>query len=399
MVNFRTVSVFLFIACLFPFVSFYPLASDVQPTAFIFALLIIVLKAFLDDFKINKYKLIIFCYICFLSLRISFDGLDSNELSKIIAMHVAFFTYWGLTYLRFELLRNILPCSIAVYFILSCLMFIYPSELIAMQNYIIRNTNSTVLGYRGVSTLATEPGLLAGLIVGFLAVLDHLKRNELISRNLFLLTWLMAFIVILMTKSGTGFAYLLLYLIVRNVASIGVRTIFAILAVLFIFWCVLFIISIGNYQSDLEGFGRAGSVMYKLATSPQELTGDRSIFYRLYAVYVGFLCLIEYPLGVGFGAVEQVSNILILQKPFLNNFYSSYGETFHAVSSFGYYVSALGFLFLVPFLLFIFLSNVRFDYKILVIIYIMFSYSIAFPIIWILIVFGLQPCKKNSEYS
>ena len=84
---------------------------------------------------------------------------------------------------------------------------------------VIRNTNSVDFTYRGVSTLSTEPGLFGGLLIFFLLIIDNtynkLKINKI---NMYLLKALVI-IMLILTKSGTGYLYFIIYILLNLIFS------------------------------------------------------------------------------------------------------------------------------------------------------------------------------------
>ena len=387
-------SLAIFLFCMFPYVSPLPMPSDVQPLVGIFGMVIFLLHIYINKYHVSREYLflLLFVFICSMHLSTGWE----NELSKIFAIYIAVLSYIGLDISKKKLSVKLILISMVLYFVFSIIMILFTSEFIFFQNYIVRNTNSVVIGYRGVSTFATEPGLLAGLIVGLLAISDHFKREGALKGLPLFVVWFSGIGVILMTRSGTGVAYLFFYLLIRNRTSLGVRTITLLCLAILLLLLLLVLIRGGLFGTDFSSLGRGGGVLYSLATAPLELLNDRSILYRLYSIFVSFSCFVENPFGVGFGGVSECSNLAVSINPVMSEFYYSFGEEFHAVSSFGYYLSALGFLFLLPFLWFLIFFRIRLDYKLLSLLYFMFSYSIAFPIIWCLISIGKYELVRSK---
>ena len=110
---------------------------------------------------------------------------------------------------------------------------------------------------------------------------------------------------------------------------------------------------------------------------------------------MSILSLFESPFGVGHGNVEFESQQIVEQHPSLNHFYASYGEKFHPVSSFGFYLTAYGIFFLLPIIYLLFSSLASPSFKVLSIVYMLFSYSFAFPMTWILLNLNLKR-KQNK---
>lgn len=372
------------LASVFPFVSPYPIGSDVQPVAAGFAVLLLTYAWLRNQDTANKYYVWTFFYVLAMSLHIDISEFPS-EINKLYAMYAAYFTFiaWASTGVNFKV--RIVTAGIFVYFLIAVLMLAFSESLIPLQNYIVRNTNSVIIGYRGVSPLSTEPGLLAGVLVGLLIILDRLRELEKVSSTNYFVTFSFGITTIFLTRSGTGISYLLLYFLVRRL-SVGAGNIIKVKN--FIRGALLVLIGLAVlsviYGDELLLF-RASDVLYSLIFEPSRLAADSSILYRLYAVVVGVLVFVENPFGVGFGGVDNASDAILAGNTQIAYFYQTLREDFHPVSSFGYYLSALGIFFLIPFLAFFYSFKASITSKIFAILFVLFSFSIAMPIIWMML--------------
>lgn len=249
-------SLAIFLFCMFPYVSPLPMPSDVQPLVGIFGMVIFLLHIYINKYHVSREYLflLLFVFICSMHLSTGWE----NELSKIFAIYIAVLSYIGLDISKKKLSVKLILISMVLYFVFSIIMILFTSEFIFFQNYIVRNTNSVVIGYRGVSTFATEPGLLAGLIVGLLAISDHFKREGALKGLPLFVVWFSGIGVILMTRSGTGVAYLFFYLLIRNRTSLGVRTITLLCLAILLLLLLLVLIRGGLFGTDFSSLGRGG---------------------------------------------------------------------------------------------------------------------------------------------
>lgn len=385
-----------FLCCLFPFISIFPIGSDVQPTAASVALGFYLLKVFKTG-RISRVSLLLTLVAVFSFLYFDPFVAINFEPGKLFALLCALITFTFIKRYLEWFSPRLFSLAISIYFVLSVLFLMFPSQLVAFQSLLVRKMNVTEFGYRGISTLSTEPGLFGGLLVGFMALNIYFFYSNRIAKAPYIINFLQLFIMIALTKSGTGLAYLLMFsmafLVLRRFNVKGFLKVFL---VFFFLTGVLF--SSLTKNLDIGKLGRGVDTFVKLTTQPELLIRDRSIVYRLYAVYVSYLSLLESPFGVGHGNVEFESQRIIEGQPALNFFYSSYGEKFHPVSSFGFYLTAYGVLFLMPLVYVLISSRAPPSFKVLALVYMLFSYSFAFPMTWLLLTISLKGRQnKGSE--
>lgn len=372
----------LFICTLFPFLSPVPVQSDLQPLVIIVAF--IFLTSLLFTGEVNRNGLILFLgAFLFFSFTLFYKGgglLDAIGLPKFISLLSAIILFASYRYIDKVLSLRILRVVIMIYFVFSIFILLDSQQAYSIQSFFVRHINSTEIGYRGISTFATEPGLLASLLIAFLLILDWLEDYHSDRRILYRLMLIM---MVLMTKSGTGFLLLILYLLFTYTKYFFNKLSFLALAV------VLSSLVIGIYlfsEEILAGdFGRGLQLIYYLFTNPGVLLADSSFLYRLYALFVGVISVVYYPFGVGFTDVRTVSDIIVSNIPFLAVFYSESKFGFRMVSSLGYLISVYGFLFFLGILLIYKLSKTSFKNKVFSFVFMSFSLSFAFPMIWLLL--------------
>lgn len=380
--NNRIAANVFFVLMLFPFASPYPIATDVQPLAGIAAFLFL-LYSWLKKKKIGRGELIgsVLC-IFFIIYFNPFETINFNE-GKIFALLLGFFTYVFIQRNLRLFSAFVFKQVVYLYFLLSIFFILSPGIFIGLQSFFIRKSNVTELGYRGISTLSTEPGLFGGLLVGLLAINYYFYKVKLLDNKEFYLGALMILFMIIMTKSGTGYLYLIVF---SMVALLKGHNIWSFLSKgLLITIALVFLTFLSTSDLNFDKYGRGLHVFSKVVTNPALVIKDRSIVYRVYAVYVATLSLVDSPFGVGHASVAAVSQNIVDNDNELNHFYRSYGEKFHPVSSFGFYLTAYGLLFLVPFVYVFYKSKASLENKVMALIFFLFSFSLAFPIAWLLL--------------
>ena len=383
------------ISCFFPFVSPYPINSDIQPIAGILAFVIILKNTFYENkFIPLKYFIVVLFSLVFLtynSIFLSFNPDYGKMLSLTFGSLILLGFYFSRNYLNARLINTI----VIFYFLWSILLLLFPENMIVIQNLFIRDTNSVDFSYRGIATLTTEPGLFGGVLVFLLIIVDHMKFSKLLSIKNQCFLYLCILIMLFLTKSGTGYLYFLFFLLFKFLLSnIKLRYKFF-LSIIFLVGFFTFL----NFLSsiDIDGLGRGIYILSNLSNLETLLNTDTSIFIRIVDVYLSFISLVNYPFGVGNGYVNEAFINVVKLSDFANNFYTSNGKNIGVNSSFTYLTLSYGILFWF-YLLFIFfiLSKSNITQKFFAFLFLAVSYSSAFPAIWILL--GLTLYKTRAKY-
>lgn len=371
------------ICCFFPFVSPYPIGSDTQPLAGVVAA-IIVLRTLVKEREFNKNLLIILCVPI---LLLCYNNISSESLSldfgKVLSLSFGALIIVGFFHSRECLTSKLFTTIVTIYFVVTILLLLFTAPMIELQNHVIRNTNASDFSYRGVAALATEPGLFGGLLVFFFIISDYLYENgKLTQKNKFIVN-AMLFFMLLMTKSGTGYLYFILFFGLKYL--LGEYRIKHKIIVLLA--SALTLISLIILIPTLEGssLGRGASILHQLS-DPKALQDDASISTRVVNMWLGLVSITHYPVGVGNAAALDAAKELMLVTPFVKNFYDVTGKDFGINSSFAYLTIAYGVIFW-GYLLFLlsYFSKSHATWKCFALLYLSVSYSAAFPAIWILI--------------
>lgn len=382
----------------FPFISPFPINTDVQPICGMLALLVCVQAYINNKLSVPLKFVVVICFVMFFAAYNNvFDPHLDFKISKHLALVFGIFTLLAF-YKTYHLLdRRLIYFVVLVYFSYTCFTIATPDFAVYMQNFIVRNTNSTELGYRGVSTLATEPGLLGGLLVFFLFVIYELFQSAKISKgDLFLLSALVLF-VLLMTKSGTGYLYLIIFVMFLIFEIMGFyRAVMAFL-ICIIPLVIYFYVTFGQFI-DLESneLGRGVEILLMLSDPLESASADNSIMTRVVQLYLGFVSIGQYPLGVGSASVEYYAQQVMESDPFIRDFYARTNKDFGTNSSFSYMTVAYG-IFFWMFLLYLYFvfSKSSVSHKFFSFIYLAVSYSAAFPPIWVLLL--LKESRVNEK--
>lgn len=377
---------FLFFS-FFPFISLYPIDTDVQPCFIVFAVLVIIKNTIINNIKIKRIYVLLLLYFTLLCLKINFSPIDyifyfSRAISPLIGLLTLLAFCYSLKDLNYKLFRIV----VNIYFWFSIFTFIAPDLFLNIQAHLVRNVNTVdIYGLRGISTFSTEPGLFAGLLICFLLINDFLFNNKLQSQKIFKTNFLYIFIMLILTKSGTGYLLFFIYIIFRFIHNKN----FFLLIIISIFMVPL-IICILKYLNSIF-VSRGLDILVKLIFEPQLLlTLDMSILTRIHNFYLGLLSIFYYPFGYGINNINDIVYEIIIDNEFLYNFpkvqYMDFSQKISLASSFSMLTVMYGlFWWIAWFLIFFIISKASLMSKFFATIFIFFSYSAAFPLIWILL--------------
>lgn len=388
--------VFLFF-CFFPFVSPYPIGSDIQPLAGILALLVIFKNGIILHIKLPKPYVVLLAFSCLLLVYHNPVSSDFNpDLGKMVSLLFGTLILAAFYYSRHKLDSRFINSVVGIYFVFTLLLLVFTTPMIQVQNLVIRNTNSVDFTYRGVATLATEPGLFGGLLVFFLLVVDFLKEEGKVTLNNQYVLYAMILFMLLWTKSGTGYLYLMIYLILKFYMS-NIVLYYKMLSIILLSSSMVFLIAFLSRQ-DPTLLGRGAHVLIQLSDPQALMNSDASILTRIVDVSMAFVSIFEHPIGVGNGNVVAKSYELMLNTPFIKNFYVSNNKIFGLNSSFSYITIAYG-VFAWAFLILVYLNNSKSNIscKFFSFLFFAVSYSSAFPAIWVLL--ALRFGERSSKSS
>jgi hypothetical protein len=371
-----------FVTCLFPFVSPYPIGTDVQPLAGIMAFFILI-KYHVFTKKEMLYLSVIVVSLFYINPYYNFSAV-SGGIAIMMFYGVIVFLACGRSLKYFS--AKVFNYVVMIYFLFTCLTLIFPEKMLYFQGLLVRHVNvDTLTGPRGVSVFATEPGLLAGLLIAFLLLNDYFFRLGKLSKEKWIWNFVCISLVLLATKSGTGVSYFMIYIALKTRWSFA--RFFLILIAVFLVLYVIFPLLYNScaFFSNNRGF----DLLYKLLFMPRQLLLDTSIFQRLYSIVILGYSIFTHPFGAGYNGAPYVISGIIQKIPFLANF-----SNFQiCLGEFGCYTNSsltnivamygvLGFIFIAFFYA---SSKALFREKIFSIIFILASYSLAFPMIWLLL--------------
>ena len=369
-----------------PFISFYPIASDLQP---LYLLPIIFLFFFDKEMQIFTKFEFFFLFLALFSIVYVDASNPSFSFRKSGTLLFALLTFhFTRVYFKFFNQKHLL-IIVCINFFAVLFHLINPPLFIETFGLLVRDIKITTTdNLRGMSGFASEPGFMGALGVFYIAIALYLKdlKNQ---TRFFITNVFLSLNILLITQSGTGFMFIILFLIVYYL-KFNLKKILLGLAFVFI---ILFI----TYNFDL---GRGSNIIRGFINDPLNLlTSDMSMSMRTSNILLGIFSVYENIFGYGYGAWRQISYYLSSKYSIFQNFQTlGLGN----LSAFAEYSVRIGIIFWVFLCYFIFkaYSNNKLSYMVLGMLYLNSGFSIAFPPIWILfaiVVYSEQFVMVNNN--
>lgn len=380
----KVVANIFFCATLFPFVSPFPIETDTQPVAFIVAAAIL-LWSLATNGRVAYGELVVLLFPILGLFYLDFLASDPlpAQIGKYLSLVAGSVVYVAAKRSFHLFSSKVFFYSIVVYFGFSILLMLAPDTFFNVQALFVRAVNTAgeenPFGYRGVPTLATEPGLFGGLLIYHFFILEYFKRQgDIVGRSYWAVIGMLVFMV-LATKSGTGYLYFFLYLtylVLRQKNGVW-KAAGGLLGFIGVF--SFFASTLDSYSDLGRGFEIISGLM-----RPEILLGDTSTVGRLYDFFLGFVSLAEYPFGSGVNGVDNATLALCKQYSFLREYYGF--SVVGLVSGLAWCFVAYG-AFAVLYFSYIYLVSTRSSAgsRVFSLIFLSFSYSPAFPGLWLLI--------------
>ena len=360
-----------------PFVSLYPLPTDVQPA---FAIAIVIALFVRRKVSLPNNVDLLFLFVAIISI-VWVDIADPViSLRHSFSLLVAFLTYYFFSKNTILVTQKFLLVIVLINFSALFFHFVAPNLFNQTLGGFVRTIKIlNVDGARGASGFAAEPGFMGALSVFYLSVSYYL-RDIKEDREYFPLIILLCILMVGMTKSGTGGLLLVIFFLTRyfNLNLRGLLNAIVFCTLIFAF-------------AKTFGLGRAGYAVIHLFENPSQLFFlDSSVGQRVINISVGIISIFEFPFGVGMGMYETASDYIIAKYNLADYIAGNFGN----VSAFAKYSVEIGILYWILLVSLIYKSIQNFGFKrslpylTVALFYMSASFSIVFPPIWFL--FGLM---------
>jgi hypothetical protein len=379
-----TVLANVFLICaLLPFLSPRPTASDVQLPAFIVGFVILLRDLAKDRFALGWVE------GCFLSVGIwSFcfvlPGHDFNVRERV-GIVMAFIIYYVVRKHAQRFSARMLVLAIVITFGSVVAQVLAPTLYQAVAPFVLRTVKDLSQGGRGASGPTAEPSFLAAMALGHGLLAIYYYSAGRLGRWVLLGCVALSATSLLLSKSATGFMY---FGVLAAIAAIYYA--FQGMTVgkwvgLLVSAAVLFGVILGPLAES-----RGGAILADLYNSPERVLADGSAQERVQCLTIGVLSMLRYPLGVGGGGYPAVA----LEMDERYEFRSVFGNVNRSnltgiLNAGGMYFTELGLVFLF-FLGVVVGASLRIEvfsflFAALALLFLMFSFSITFPLTWLLL--------------
>jgi len=368
----------------FPFTSPVPINTDLQPFSFIIIFLTIIFYH-----RNLKYNLLIIILFLFGIISIFYinTSVEYNPIKRFVffaVLLVVIFIKENINNENIKIVTKIL--LIHVFLILFQILF--PEYFTKLFGHFIRNETFVVGDVRGAHGLNAEPGGASAVLAGiYFYLVIQFNKNRISFSNFPLVILFLTLIGLALTKSGLAI-YCTFFILLYHI-NVFKKDKYIILT---------FLIIISLYSLSLNEYNRAIGLLVTFWDYGFEiLFSDGSIAERILGLSYGIYSLTLSPFGFGGGGYPIASNYVENHYLLSTYFYSAREQIDGTISMTGLYLAEFGilFLFLYIFVMYYFrpksLSSI--PIFILALSFFMFSFSVAFPITWLL----FYLVKKNDS--
>jgi hypothetical protein len=380
--NYYLINLAVFLS-LIPFVSPIPIDSDIQYPIFVICGLIVVRDTLDNRLQLN-YVERYFVLLAIMSLiYINVNSDFEYSIFKRIGLSFSFIIFY--VFSRYWKIVNPFWLIVGVYVNVVAVILQYGSPHIfeKIGGLFVRQIKYVDGAARGVTGLTPESGFLGAVSIYAILIFYALYKEKRISSKKFYTVVFVEVLIILMTKSGTGFLML------------GVLLFMAMLLSSYQFWKKMFIFSTVIllcylYLYEFSSTGRGPHIARNIIKDPQLVfVVDKSVAYRAVSISVGVSSLLNGDLfGHGVGTLKYVAND-ILDGTYLGDIYTDVNDSAGGLlSSLAQYTVEMG-VFFIALLGMLYFNTRMIPYIVIIrvmsIFYLLASFSILFPPLWILL--------------
>ena len=365
-----------------PFIAPVPINSDIQYPIFLMCAMVFFLDLLTTNITLRKIELY-FLFVAIISFVYihPFNEYDYRIVKRVgllfgFLIFYVYSRYWNMVKSKYILV------GIYVNFIAVIIHFLVPNVFVNSASFITR-TIKEVSGGRGISGLAPEPGFL-GAMCAFFVLISYVLLNEgRISNRQFIVVLIVSVVMMVLSQSGTS--VLFLFVLLGLFFLFGRYTLWK--RVLTGICVTLSIIVFLNYFGVS---GRGILIAQKLSEDPALVfITDEAVANRGIAIAVGISSIGQgYILGHGVGTLPYVGHEIISNSYFGEVYSHVIGQASGLLSALGQYLVELGAIFII--LIVWLYSNTRAHPYVKIVritsfIYLLASFSILFPPLWLLL--------------
>lgn len=297
------VNLCLFFA-LFPFISPYPLESDMQPVA-----AVIGFSLFLHDFlnkklTLNKMECTFFIFCIWSNFYLGTQG--RYLIEDRFTLFLGFFVYYALSK-NFQLLKlKVIFFCILFNFLCAISNILISDVFITIANQIVRKVKVTTFDVRGITGLSPESSFMSVMAICHAVLYFHLRKPKIDSKIHALLVFFISIFIIYASKSGTGILMILILSVIYFLSLLK-RLTLPNLTMLTTLTLIIFVIF--NTIEFIPSF-RGLQLLQIAIENPSLLLTDGSMQERLIGLHVGLISVINFPFGTGAGSYLVTASYL-----------------------------------------------------------------------------------------
>lgn len=383
------VKIFFFFALL-PFISPYPIGTDIQPISLLLAAAIVFVDVFYNKVRLGKFDIYFLLFSLFSFLFIGFTG--SFDPRHRVGLLFAFLIYYCVKKYSHYLTGNIIKAVVTIHFFGVIWHFISPQSFMFFAEFIVREIKISDFTSRGASGFAAENSFAAALSLVHILIIIFLNKKNRLTRTSVIVLAFMSLIVILLSQSGLGYIYTILLFAVGFLTKSKLQYKVATLLGVIILLPILF-----NSQFVQS---RGGVLLVTLIENPEYIFLDGSLAERWVGLHVGTVTMSHYPFGVGGGTYSDTAAEMVSRYNLRSVYPAARASTFDdTVSATGRYMAEFGIFFII-FLIWIIYESFTFRlFPVLAcmlgFLLIFTSFSITFPPTYLLL--GLACIDKKEK--
>lgn len=388
------VKAFLFFG-LFPFVSPFPIHTDVQPVSLLLALFIFCVDFIFLKVRLNRVEIFFLILAIFSFVFIGVVG--DFELRHRVGLLFAFVIYYAVRKYHKYFTGGILLAASIFNFLGVLWHFFSPSSFIPFASIFTRAIKITEIGARGASGFAPENSFAAALALVYIILSIYLRKKQNISGFIYKLVFVLSTFVILLSQSGLGYVVGIMLVCINFFVSSNFKAKQRIL-VLVVFTFAAFSFSQSSFIDT-----RGGQLVKLLFQNPSLLLRDGSLGERFIGIHVGITSLFHYPIGSGGGSYPVIAREMDSKYKILKYHPKARaGQLDGTVSAFGRYTTEFGYLFILFFIVLLSKSFGRTTFPLLATtlscLFIMASFSITFPPTYILLAISSLKTEDGLQF-
>ncbi len=405
--------------------------NDLQLPVYIIAAFIFGLDVIRKDLYISKVGLLIlFASIASLIYILPSSFIEYNLRGQLNFL-LGFFIFYTFFKYKHLLDKRFFNLAVFINFFGIFWHYFFTISFLSIANIVTRKIKIEEFEGRGPSGFASEP-LYAAASCFFICMFSkYLFRQKKISKLNDFMIQLISLFCILLTKSGTGYIFVL-FLIMFVYFGLSFRALIIKLILVFVSVIIL------SYLASSLNFNNRGiNLLSDLLFVPRDFFCDVSVSTRIISIFWGIYSLLSNPLGNGVGSSDYITaTIETIRANYIfanylawcdfrqesggvsSNYAQIYGlisnneniinpnsklllvdiTSYIFMSNFGIYIYEYGILFLI-FIFFLFYINfdknyVNYAFTLGAFLSVSTSLSLAFPGFWILMCFAKKERNK-----